>query len=323
VQALDEPEGFDVVIDATGVVAALEAGADAVRRGGRLMVFGVAPAEATMRLSPFRIYNDEITVLGSMAVLHSFGPALDLMAAGAIDTAAMLSHDFPLDGFGEALGVVRSGGGGEGAGPAAGGLASELRRPGRPPGGNGRMREDGSPRRPGAGLARLRRAPAGVGGGALGAVRRALVAGAPAVPEPDCGLRSPLQRDRDRIVHSKAFRRLKHKTQVFVAPEGDHYRTRLTHTLEVTQIARTVARALALNEDLTEAIGLGHDLGHRRSGTSARRCSTAACASATARLPPLRALAARGDVLERDGAGPQPLRRRRATGSCATRGVRR
>ena len=82
------------------------------------------------------------------------------------------------------------------------------------------------------------------------------------VPEEDCGLRSPLQRDRDRIVHCKAFRRLKHKTQVFVAPEGDHYRTRLTHTLEVTQIARTVARALALNEDLTEAIGLGHDLGH-------------------------------------------------------------
>jgi dGTPase len=81
-------------------------------------------------------------------------------------------------------------------------------------------------------------------------------------PEPDCGLRTPLQRDRDRIVHSKAFRRLKHKTQVFVAPEGDHYRTRLTHTLEVTQVSRTVARALRLNEDLTEAIGLGHDLGH-------------------------------------------------------------
>jgi dGTPase len=83
-----------------------------------------------------------------------------------------------------------------------------------------------------------------------------------AVPEEDCALRTPLQRDRDRIVHCKAFRRLKHKTQVFVAPEGDHYRTRMTHTLEVTQIARTVARALALNEDLTEAIGLGHDLGH-------------------------------------------------------------
>jgi dGTPase len=81
-------------------------------------------------------------------------------------------------------------------------------------------------------------------------------------PEPDCGLRTPFQRDRDRIVHSKAFRRLKHKTQVFVAPEGDHYRTRLTHTLEVTGISRTVARALCLNEDLTEAIGLGHDVGH-------------------------------------------------------------
>jgi dGTPase len=81
-------------------------------------------------------------------------------------------------------------------------------------------------------------------------------------PEEDCSLRTPLQRDRDRIVHSKAFRRLKHKTQVFVAPEGDHYRTRLTHTIEVTQISRTVARALRLNEDLVEAIGLGHDLGH-------------------------------------------------------------
>src|SRR5438128_3175508 len=80
--------------------------------------------------------------------------------------------------------------------------------------------------------------------------------------EEDCSLRTPFQRDRDRIVHSKAFRRLKHKTQVFVAPEGDHYRTRLTHTLEVTTISRTVARALRLNEDLTEAIGLGHDLGH-------------------------------------------------------------
>jgi dGTPase len=81
-------------------------------------------------------------------------------------------------------------------------------------------------------------------------------------PEDDCSLRTPFQRDRDRIVHSKAFRRLKHKTQVFVAPEGDHYRTRLTHTLEVTQISRTVARALQLNEDLVEAIGLGHDVGH-------------------------------------------------------------
>jgi dGTPase len=80
--------------------------------------------------------------------------------------------------------------------------------------------------------------------------------------EEDCSLRTPFQRDRDRIVHSKAFRRLKHKTQVFVAPEGDHYRTRLTHTLEVAGISRTVARALSLNEDLAEAIGVGHDLGH-------------------------------------------------------------
>jgi dGTPase len=82
------------------------------------------------------------------------------------------------------------------------------------------------------------------------------------VPEPDSDHRTPFQRDRDRIVHSKAFRRLKHKTQVFIAPEGDHYRTRLTHTLEACGIARNVARALGLNEDLTEAIGLGHDLGH-------------------------------------------------------------
>jgi dGTPase len=81
-------------------------------------------------------------------------------------------------------------------------------------------------------------------------------------PEDDCALRTPFQRDRDRIVHSKAFRRLTHKTQVFVAPRGDHYRTRLTHTLEVTTISRTVARALRLNEDLAEAVGLGHDLGH-------------------------------------------------------------
>ena len=80
--------------------------------------------------------------------------------------------------------------------------------------------------------------------------------------EPDSDHRTPFQRDRDRIVHAKSFRRLKHKTQVFIAPEGDHYRTRLTHTLETCGIARTVSRALGLNEDLTEAIGLGHDLGH-------------------------------------------------------------
>jgi len=82
------------------------------------------------------------------------------------------------------------------------------------------------------------------------------------VREKECDLRMAFQRDRDRIIHSKAFRRLKHKTQVFLTPSGDHYRTRLTHTLEVAQIARTIARALALNEDLTEAIALGHDLGH-------------------------------------------------------------
>jgi dGTPase len=80
--------------------------------------------------------------------------------------------------------------------------------------------------------------------------------------EEECRLRTPFQRDRDRIVHSKAFRRLKHKTQVFIDPKGDHYRTRLTHTLETAGISRTVARALRLNEDLTEAIALGHDLGH-------------------------------------------------------------
>ncbi len=81
-------------------------------------------------------------------------------------------------------------------------------------------------------------------------------------PEEPCPYRTAFQRDRDRILHTKAFRRLKHKTQVFVAPEGDHYRTRLTHTLEVSALSRTVARALALNEDLVEAIAMGHDLGH-------------------------------------------------------------
>lgn len=86
--------------------------------------------------------------------------------------------------------------------------------------------------------------------------------------EPLCDIRPEYQRDRDRILHSKSFRRLKHKTQVFLAPEGDHYRTRLTHTLEVSQIARTIARALKLNESLTEAIALGHDLGHTPFGHS-------------------------------------------------------
>ncbi len=90
-------------------------------------------------------------------------------------------------------------------------------------------------------------------------------------PEKPCDYRTDYQRDRDRILHCKSFRRLKHKTQVFLSPEGDHYRTRLTHTLEVSQIARTVARALRLNEDLTEAISLGHDLGHTPFGHAGER----------------------------------------------------
>ena len=90
-------------------------------------------------------------------------------------------------------------------------------------------------------------------------------------PEEECPIRTCFQRDIDRIVHSKAFRRLKHKTQVFLQPEGDHYRTRMTHTLEVTRIARTIARGLRLNEDLTEAIALGHDLGHTPFGHAGER----------------------------------------------------
>ena len=87
----------------------------------------------------------------------------------------------------------------------------------------------------------------------------------------ECPIRTPYQRDRDMVIHCKAFRRLKHKTQVFLSPEGDHYRTRLTHTLEVSQIARTIARALRLNEDLTEAVALGHDLGHTPFGHAGER----------------------------------------------------
>ena len=119
-------------------------------------------------------------------------------------------------------------------------------------------------------------------------------------PEPECSLRPCFQHDRDRILYSKAFRRLKHKTQVFLAPTGDHYRTRLTHTLEVSQIARTMARALLLNEDLTEAVALGHDLGHTPFGHAGE--------SVLARLLPggfrhhqqsLRVV----DILEKDGQG--------------------
>lgn len=90
-------------------------------------------------------------------------------------------------------------------------------------------------------------------------------------PEPECEVRTCFQRDIDRIIHCKSFRRLKHKTQVFLQPEGDHYRTRLTHTLEVARIARTISRALMLNEDLTEAIALGHDLGHTPFGHAGER----------------------------------------------------
>jgi dGTPase len=122
--------------------------------------------------------------------------------------------------------------------------------------------------------------------------------------EPDSPLRTPFQRDRDRIVHSKAFRRLKHKTQVFIAPEGDHYRTRLTHTLEACGIARTVARALGLNEDLTEAIGLGHDLGHPPFGHTGEEALDAALRERCEgefkhNVHSLRVV----DVLERDGHG--------------------
>ncbi len=91
------------------------------------------------------------------------------------------------------------------------------------------------------------------------------------VDVPACPIRTAYQRDRDKVIHCKAFRRLKHKTQVFLSPEGDHYRTRLTHTLEVAQIARTIARALRLNEDLTEAVALGHDLGHTPFGHAGER----------------------------------------------------
>src|SRR5438270_8934274 len=122
--------------------------------------------------------------------------------------------------------------------------------------------------------------------------------------EDECRLRTPFQRDRDRIVHSKAFRRLRHKTQVFIDPEGDHFRTRLTHTIETTGIARTVARALRLNEDLVEAIGLGHDLGHPPFGHAGEEALDGALRDRFGRRfrhneQSLRIV----DVLERDGRG--------------------
>jgi len=118
-------------------------------------------------------------------------------------------------------------------------------------------------------------------------------------PEPPCAVRTEFQRDRDRIIHSKAFRRLKHKTQVFIAPEGDHFRTRLTHTLEVTQIARTIGRALGLNEDLIEAIGLGHDLGHTPFGHTGERALAAVFPGFRHNEQSLRVV----DRIERDGRG--------------------
>ena len=119
-------------------------------------------------------------------------------------------------------------------------------------------------------------------------------------PEEEDPIRPCFQRDRDRILHSKAFRRLKQKTQVFLSPEGDHYRTRLTHTLEVSQIARTIARALRLNEDLTEAIALGHDLGHTPFGHAGERALNRLCPGGfTHYRQSLRVV----DKLEKDGAG--------------------
>lgn len=119
-------------------------------------------------------------------------------------------------------------------------------------------------------------------------------------PEEECNIRPAFQHDRDRIIHSKSFRRLKHKTQVFLNPTGDHYRTRLTHTLEVAQIARTMAKALCLNEDLTEAIALGHDLGHTPFGHAGEEILNEICPQGFHHaLQSLRVV----DFLERDGRG--------------------
>lgn len=118
--------------------------------------------------------------------------------------------------------------------------------------------------------------------------------------EPACDFRTDFLRDRDRILHCKSFRRLKHKTQVFLSPSNDHYRTRLTHTLEVAQIARTIARALALNEDLTEAIALGHDLGHTPMGHAGERVLADIYAGGFHHaVQSLRVV----DILEREGQG--------------------
>ncbi len=119
-------------------------------------------------------------------------------------------------------------------------------------------------------------------------------------PEQLCDIRPEYQRDRDRILHSKAFRRLKHKTQVFLAPEGDHYRTRLTHTLEVSQIARTIAKSLRLNESLTEAIALGHDLGHTPFGHSGEAILDKLCEDGFSHYKQSVRIV---EILEKDGKG--------------------
>lgn len=120
------------------------------------------------------------------------------------------------------------------------------------------------------------------------------------IPEEKCDIRPEYQRDRDRILHCKSFRRMKHKTQVFLAPEGDHYRTRLTHTLEVSQIARTIARALRLNEDLTEAIAMGHDLGHTPFGHSGEHILNELCPDGFVHAEQSVRVV---EVLEKDGEG--------------------
>ena len=134
---------------------------------------------------------------------------------------------------------------------------------------------------------------------AVGAAFSAKSAGRDRYEEP-CDIRTCYQRDRDRIVHCKAFRRLKHKTQVFLSPIGDHYRTRLTHTLEVSQLSRTIARALRLNEDLTDAIALGHDLGHTPFGHAGERALNEICPEGFAHY---RQSVRIVEVLEKDGKG--------------------
>lgn len=136
--------------------------------------------------------------------------------------------------------------------------------------------------------------------------------------EAECELRTCFQRDRDRVVHSNSFRRLKHKTQVFLSPKGDYYRTRLTHTLEVSQIGRTIAVALGLNENLTEAIALGHDLGHTPFGHAGERALDSVCSDGFAHYKQsLRVV----DVIEREGKGLNLTKEVRNGIVCHTKGT--